>query len=76
MYIGYPREAGTVPGDLTSFHPQQKDWSFDPDKRRRWPKVLFQFKADNTVTWGPPRLTESQGDWIWQNRVVVDRDNR
>ncbi|KAG7005106.1 hypothetical protein G7Y79_00021g049730 [Physcia stellaris] len=72
----YPREAGSLPGDLTSFNTHQKDWSFDPNKRHRWPKVLFQFHKNLTKQWLPRNLTESPDEWKWNNRLVVDRDNK
>ena len=41
IVIGYERARGSLYNDITSFHPDQRDWSVD---RAEWPSILHQFK--------------------------------
>ena len=70
MTLGYSRDRGSDPLDRTSVHPDQIDWN--EDDRNSWPEILFEFEKRN------PSLedTEPRGDWMWGDRVIVDRDNR
>ena len=65
----HKRESGTLPNDITSFHPNQKDWGEDRPYR---PKILFQFEA-------PPNWKNTKdevGMMLYGDKIVLDPDNR
>ena len=70
MCLGYSRDQGSHPLDRTSVHPDQIDWN--ENDRNSWPDILHDYERRNP----PLEHVEPRGDWMWGDRVIVDRDNR
>lgn len=63
--IAHPREEGTAAGDITSFHPDQKDWAFE--ERHLRPDILHQYEKKGYINPSYPVQI-----WIHRDAVVLD----
>lgn len=63
----YPREAGDVPNDVTSFHKPQQNWGFERDQR---PEILHQYEKA-----GYKNPTYFVPIWIHKDKVVLDYED-
>ena len=71
----FPREKGEAPFDETAFHPDQEMW--DPD-RANWDTIENDIlhkirRPDGKGKYADIALSSP---WMWQGRVVVDRENQ
>ena len=71
MCLGHPRDQGPHPLDRTSVHPDQLSWN--EIDRNSWPDILLQFERRPNLEL---EQTEPRGEWMWGDRVIVDRDNQ
>lgn len=63
----YPREAGSLPNDVTAFHKAQQDWGFERHQR---PEILHQYEKA-----GYQNLAYPVPIWVYNGKVVLDYED-
>lgn len=71
----FPREKGEAPFDETAFHPDQEEWN---PNRANWDTIEHDIlhkirRPDGRGKYADIALSNP---WIWQDRVVIDRENQ
>lgn len=68
-WLAYSREKGTAAGDITAFHPDQKDWAFE--ERHLRPDILHQYEKRGYQNPSYPVQI-----WLYNGAVVLDHRNQ
>lgn len=63
----YPRDAGSLPGDITAYHPEQQNWGL---KRHQRPEILHQYEKD-----GYKNPTYVVPIWVHNGKIVLDHED-